>query len=335
MASPGWPFQHVVDEFYSQPPSLPPGFTWARPKPGDFCQVATVKMDWVRDYCVEKVLEVVVRWQVKHPTTLAVSPITVLKKRVKAGEAMLEVEWAKTCPPCLCSTSKYPCTMPSTFAAVVPTVEFSEAFPQVFHNFQAKLDAKEAAKKKPRSKKGKENLEVEGLESKGKKKRAIKNKADEKQPMISYFVQSEAQRQIGEDESLDRPKNIVFKKLVSKDKAFNNKVISSKMLTPKEVDTGNVEKQVGKVQEDEELGDSFVLRTVPSKLDEDKEDTNEDLFTDSVRQFMDSGDDSDLSDIIDDIIGSKKEIFNKSEIREKFHRPKNSEVKIKIQYFGG
>ena len=255
--------------------------------------MATVKMDWVRDYCVEKVLEVVVRWQVKHPTTLAVSPITVVKRRVKAGEAMLEVEWAKTCPPCLCSTSKYPCTMPAPFAAVVPTVEFSEAFPQVFHNFQAKLDAKEAAKKKPRSKKGKENLEVEGLESKGKKKRAIKNKADEKQPMISYFVQSEAQRQIGEDESLDRPKNIVFKKLVSKDKAFNNKVISSKMLTPKEVDSGNVEKQVGKVQEDEELGDSFVLRTVPSKLDEDKEDSNEDLFTDSVRQFMDSGDDSD------------------------------------------
>jgi len=323
VASPGWPFQHVVDEFYSEPPVLPPGFTWARPKPGDFCQVATVKMDWVRDYCVEKVLEVVVRWQVKHPTTLAVSPITVLKKRVKAGEAMLEVEWAKTCPPCLCSTSKYPCTMPATFAACVPTVDFSEAFPEVFHNFQAKLDAKEAAKKKPKSKKGKENVEDEGLESKGKKKRATKKKADEKQPMISDFVQSEVQGQIGEDESLDRPKNIVFKKLVSKDKAFNNKVISSKMLTPKEVDPVNVEKEVEK--EDEELGDSFVLRTVPSKADKE-EDSNEDLFTDSVRQFMDSGDDSDLSDIIDDIIGAKKEISNRSEIGEKLHRPKNFEV---------
>merc|ERR1719339_781886 len=113
------------------------------------------------------------------------SPITVLKKRVKAGEAMLEVEWAKTCPPCLCSTSNYPCTMPAPFAACVPTVDFSEAFPEVFHNFQAKLDAKEAAKKKPKSKKGK-------------KKRATKKKADEKQPMISDFVQSEVQGQIGE-----------------------------------------------------------------------------------------------------------------------------------------
>ena len=92
VASPGWPFQQVVDEFYSQPPALPAKFSWGRPRPGDFCQVATVKMDWVRDYCVEKVLEVVVRWQVKHPEVLAVNPTMVVKKRVKAGEAMLEVE---------------------------------------------------------------------------------------------------------------------------------------------------------------------------------------------------------------------------------------------------
>ena len=324
MASPGWPFQHVVDEFYSQPPSLPPGFTWARPKPADFCQVATVKMDWVRDYCVEKVLEVVVRWQVKHPTTLAVSPITVVKKRVKAGEAMLEVEWAKTCPPCLCSSSKYPCTMPDTFAACVPTVDFSQAFPENFNQFQAKFDAKEAAKKKPRSKKGKENVDGgEGLENKEKKKRATKKKVDEKQPMISDFVQSEGQRQkIGEDKSLDRPKNIVFKKLVSKDKAFNNKVISSKMLTPKDVEPLHVEEE-NVEREVEELGDSFVLR---KRADQDKKGaTSEDLFTDSVRHFMDSGDDSDLSDIIDDIIGAKKEIF----IGEK---PKNFQVTPQLHF---
>merc|ERR1712126_183357 len=86
----------------------------------------------------------------------------------------------------------------------------------------------------------------------------------------------------------------------------NNKVISSKMLTSKEVEPlhveeENAEKEVG------ELGDSFVLR---KRADQDKEGaTNEDLFTDSVHHFMDSGDDSDLSDIIDDIIGAKKEIF--------------------------
>ena len=324
MAAPGWPFQLVVDEFYSQPSSLPSPFIWARPKPGDFCQVATVKMDWVRDYCVEKVLEVVVRWQVKHPTTLVVSPVTVIKRRVKAGEAMLEVEWAKTCPPCHCSTSKYPCIMPATFAGCVPTVDFSEAFPEVFNKFQAKLDAKEAAKKKPRRKKGKENvegggdLEGEGLEGKEKKKRGTKKKADVKQPMISDFIQREAQPHIGEDESLERPKNIVFKKLISKDKAFNHKVISSKMLTPKDVEPLKVEEEVE--TKIEELGDSFVLRKVPSKAD------NEDLFTDSVRHFLDSGDDSDLSDIINDIIGAKKEIIDRGKIREKTQKPKNIEV---------
>ena len=334
VASPGWPFQQVVDEFYSQPPSLPSGFTWARPKTGDFCQVATIKMDWVRDYCVEKVLEVVVRWQVKHPNMLAVSPVTVVKRRVKAGEAMLEVEWAKSCPPCLCSTSKYPCIMPANFAACVPTVDFVEAFPVVFNTFQAKLDAKEAAKKKPRSKKGKENVEQSNdledgnLEGKGKKKRATKKKADEKQPKISDFVQNEAEHQIGEDESLERPKNIVFKKLVSKDKAFNNKVISSKMLTPKEVEPLNVEEEVRK-EETEDLGDSFVLRTVPSKTNK-KEESTEVLFTDSVRLFMDSGDDSDLSDIIDDIIGAKKEKSNRDlgNVKEMSRRPKNLQVTL-------
>ena len=330
MASPGWPFQQVVDEFYSQPPTLPSAFSWARPKPGDFCQVATVKMDWVRDYCVEKVLEVVVRWQVKHPTILAVSPTTVVKKRVKAGEAMLEVEWAKTCPPCLCSASNYPCIMPPTFTACVPTVDFAEAFPGLFNNFQAKLDAKEAAKKKPRSKKGKENLEGESLDGKEKKKRVTKKKTDANQPKIDAFVLNEAEHLIGEDESLEKPKNILFKKLVSKDKAFNNKVISSKMLTPKEMEPLDVMEEVEK-ENSEELGDSFVLRAVPSKPDNEGETKeNSSLFTDSVRQFMDSGDDSDLSDIINDIIGAKKVTMNVGEEKKKSKRPKNLQVTLMI-----
>merc|ERR1712200_184390 len=184
----------------------------------------------------------VVRWQVKHLEVLAVNPTMVVKKRVKAGEAMLEVEWVKTCPPCLCSSSKYPCIMPSTFTACVPTVDFAESFSVVMNNFQAKVDAKEAAKKKPKSKRGKENRcqnevpQGEGLENEKTKKGRSKQKLDQKQPKISDFVQSDAERPITESENLERPKNIVFKKLLSNDKAFNNKVISTKMLTPKETE---------------------------------------------------------------------------------------------------
>jgi len=313
VASPGWPFQQVVDEFYSQPPALPAKFSWGRPRPGDFCQVATVKMDWVRDYCVEKVLEVVVRWQVKHPEVLAVNPTMVVKKRVKAGEAMLEVEWVKTCPPCLCSTSKYPCIMPSTFTACVPTVDFAESFSLVMNSFQAKVDAKEAAKKKPKSKRGKENrcqnevLPGEGHENGKTKKGRSKQKLDQKQPKISDFVQSDAERPNTENENLERPKNIVFKKLLSKDKAFNNKVISTKMLTPKETEPAKSEER-DKSLVVEESGDSFVLRPAPSYASEAKQSRAFDIssLTDSVRHLMDSGDDSDLSDIIDDIIGAAK-----------------------------
>ena len=319
VASPGWPFQQVVDEFYSQPPALPAKFSWGRPRPGDFCQVATLKMDWVRDYCVEKVLEVVVRWQVKHPEVLAVNPTMVVKKRVKAGEAMLEVEWVKTCPPCLCSTSKYPCIMPSTFTACVPTVDFAESFSVVMNSFQAKVDAKEAAKKKPKSKRGKENRclnEVphgEGLENGKTKKGRSKQKLDQKQPKISDFVQSDAERPITECEKLERPKNIVFKKLLSNDKAFNNKVISTKMLTPKETEPAKAA-EYDKSLVVEESGDSFVLRPAPSYASEAKQSRAFDIssLTDSVRHLMDSGDDSDLSDIIDDIIGAAKREPQKS-----------------------
>ena len=68
--------------------------------------------------------------------------------------------------------------MPSTFTACVPTVDFAKSFSVVMDSFQAKVDAKEAAKKKPKSKRGKENrcqnevLQGEGLVN-GKTKKKI------------------------------------------------------------------------------------------------------------------------------------------------------------------
>ena len=117
------------------------------------------------------------------------------------------------------------------------------------------MEAKEAAKRKPKGKKkGKENVEGEP----GKEKKAVKKKVSKNQPKISDFVQ-QAKSDIAVGESLERPKNVVFKKLISEDKDFNNKVIASKFLTPK--DTSPVEAAAR--EEVMDKSDSFVYRPPP------------------------------------------------------------------------
>ena len=44
-------------------------FSWTRPNPGDFVQFSVRKMDWLKDYSIEKVVETVVRWQVRSEQT--------------------------------------------------------------------------------------------------------------------------------------------------------------------------------------------------------------------------------------------------------------------------
>ena len=51
-------------------------------------------MDWLQDYCVEKVIDTVVRWQVKNPRNILVTPEQIVKKRIRAGENMFEIEWS-------------------------------------------------------------------------------------------------------------------------------------------------------------------------------------------------------------------------------------------------
>ena len=83
--------------------------------------------------------------QVLHPATALAAPLEVLRRRVRAGEAMLEVSWASSCSPssCTCSaasSSSYPCVLPATFVGCVPTTDFASAFAEVCGVYTAELD---------------------------------------------------------------------------------------------------------------------------------------------------------------------------------------------------
>ena len=241
-----------------------------------------------------------------HPATPLASPLEVLRRRVRAGEAMLEVSWAPSCSPssCTCSaspSSSYPCVLPATFVGCVPTTDFASAFAEVYRLFEEKLAAKEEAKKKPktRKKKGKEN--EEGEEDKAKK--PAKKKVSKAQPKISNFLQEKAEEKVEENVSLERPKNIVFKKLVSKDEEFNNKVISSRYRTP-EAKVMEEEEEVRKV-ENQESFDYRPRMAERERAGEEELEEEEREGEDSLAMYVDSGEDSDLSGIIDAIVGAK------------------------------
>ena len=203
--------------------------------------------------------------------------------------------------------------MPTNFVACVPSIEFSEGFKDVYRQYEERLEAKEAAKRKPKSrKKGKEN---EDGEKPAKEKKVSKKKVAKNQPTITAFIQDKKVASDEDNISLERPKNVVFKKMISGDKDFNNKLISTKFVTPENM--GPV--KVAEKSDTFDQSDSFSYR--PAPLKERREDiltnqghgrlTNERMedscpFTDSMREYMDSGDDSGLSDIIDDILGVKK-----------------------------
>ena len=44
------------------------GVVWSRPQPDRFVNTAMGRMDWLKEYAVEKVVPVVVRWQVRINT---------------------------------------------------------------------------------------------------------------------------------------------------------------------------------------------------------------------------------------------------------------------------
>jgi len=285
VASPGWPFHSVVQEFYKNIKTPASQFLWSSPRPGDFIHFTVRKMDWVQEYCVEKVVETVVRWQVKHPRdgTLLVTPASVVKRRVRAGENMLEVEWI--------SQDR---ALPSRLVACVPSTEFCEAYPAIYQAYEEMLAAKEAAKKKPRKKKEKENVPP-----KEKVNRAKKNV--KKQPTIDAFLSNKEVAKVSDDESennvsIKKPQNIIFTKLTSSDPKFNNLVLNKKLVTPK---TTKAEPKLA-APDDLDQSDGYIYNQ-KSKNSRDQTCSSM-VVSDSMREYMDDSD-SDLSQIIDDIVG--------------------------------
>jgi len=279
VASPGWPFQNVVTEFYKHI-KTPGGdrFKWSSPRPGEFAQFSMRKMDWVQEYCIEKVMETVVRWQVKNPQEpVLVIPQHVVKKRVKAGENMLEVQWT--------SQDR---ALPSTVVSCVPSTEFSLAYPEVYQCYQDMLAEKEAAKKKPKKKK--ENVPP--------KKEKVKKNV-KKQPTIDLFLNKEREEEENKPEniSIKKPKGVIFTKLASSDPKFNNIVLSKKLVTPNQ--SHDEADQDAPVPLHLDHSESYVFHPKPTSIHTSM------ALSDSMMQYMEDSD-SDLSQIIDDIVGMKR-----------------------------
>ena len=219
------------------------------------------------------------RWQVKNPTNVLVLPLEIVKKRIRAGENMLEVQWGSQDQ-----------TFPETFLACVPSVEFSEAFPAVYKDHLDQLEAKEAAKKKPRKKRTeKENIAPKEKKTKTKKETKGQTKID------NFIKKTEpSEPQDPEPKVNLKPKSLVLRKLVSSDPKFNNLVVGQEMVTP------DISEDSLKVVENDKT-DDYVF-----KGSDCVEQENNITMSDSMRQCLDGEDDSDLSGIIDEIIGIKK-----------------------------
>ena len=297
VASPGWPFRNVVEEFYRDlTKSLPSSLRWSQPSPGLFVDFCVKKMDWVREYCVEKLIDTVVGWQVKNPAMALVTPSEVIKKRIRSGENMFEVQW-----------TSHDNTLPQTFVACVSATTFSEIYPEVFKDYTDKLEAKEAAKKKPRKKKDKENVPPK------EKTKATKSKKKEETNQLkldNYIKKDEPKDKISEGLEMEKvklkPKNLVLTKMISEDAKYNNKVISKKLVTPDTSD--NVSMESLNVH-DHNKTDSYVYnpqKKSPGQVDVKMNISDSMMMSESMKEYLEEDNDSDLSDIIDEIVGNKK-----------------------------
>ena len=264
--------------------NLPASFRWSRPNPAYFVDFCVRKLDWVREYCTEKIVETVVRWQVSNPDNVLVRPVEIVRKRIRAGENMLEVLW----------TSEDQ-TFPDSFSACVPSTEFSRSFPSVYQDHLDRIEAKEAAKKKPKKKR----TEKENIAPKEKKIKTKTKEVKGQTKMDNFIAKTvpvkpmEAQPEV----SL-KPKSLVLRRLVSSDPKFNNMILGQQMVTP---DTSEINSNSQKVDENDKT-DDYVFKRSPNNS---KQNNSE--FSDSMRQYLDDDDDSDLSGIIDEIVGIKKQ----------------------------
>ena len=172
----------------------------------------------------------------------------------------------------------------------VPTTDFSLAYPAVYQGYQEMLAEKEAAKKKPKKKK--ENIPPK-KEKVSKVKKNVK-----KQPTIDLFLASKEATEENEPEnvSIKKPKGVVFTKLASSDPKFNNIVLSKKLITPNQSHDKAVTDD--SVPPHLDQSDSYVFHPKPTNFHTSM------AVSDSMMQYMEDSD-SDLSQIIDDIVGMK------------------------------
>merc|ERR1712098_19683 len=136
----------------------------------------------------------------------------------------------------------------------------------------------------------------------GEKKSRAK-KEPKNQPTLDVFMKKDEAPTVDQkskDKIKLKPKNIVITKLISEDPAFNRKVLSKKLVTPDTSENTTVESF--NIQ-DQNKTDSYVFkvnRVSPVKMDECSI-----ILSDSMKEYFEEDDDSDLSEIIDEIIGNK------------------------------
>jgi len=191
-------------------------------------------------------------WQVKNPAIALVTPSEVVKKRIRSGENMFEVQW-----------TSQDSTLPPTFVACVSSTIFSEKYPEVFKVYTDKLEAKEAAKKKPRKKKDKENVPPK------EKTKAKSKKSETNQLKLDNFIKKdEPIEKLVEGLEMEKvklkPKNLVLTKIISEDAKYNKKVISKKIVTPDTSDNVSMESLSNN---DQNKTDSYVYNPVKKSLD--------------------------------------------------------------------
>jgi len=343
VATPGWPFQPVTEEFYQKPKLsvAREGVAWRRPQPGAFIKTTMGRMDWLKEYAVEKVVPVVVRWQVRHVhLSPIVTPNHIVKKRVTAGEPVLEVEW-----------TSHDSALPHTIVACVPTIDFNEAYPDLLKEYEDMVQAKKDAKKKPKGRVKK--AEKENVAPKEKKERKPRKKKEDltKQPAIVNFLGKE--KDVGEQKvELAKPKTTVFKKKAVKpkveDKLQNESPLEDmdNILNVDRIETVSVVKETKTVVQDEKssrvISSSEAISRVTSEFgnisicreEYQVEETVKtlvkpnDSFSDFDSDYDVDDDDSDLSDIIDEIIGKKTNTHDSLEIDELTKKVENINILV-------
>ena len=102
-----------------------------------------------------------------------------------------------------------------------------------------------------------------------------------------------------------KPKNLVLTKMISEDAKYNKKVIGKKLITPDTSDNVSMES----LKIDQNNTDSYVyhpLKKSPDQVATKMNISDSMVMSESMQEYLEEDNDSDLSDIIDEIVGNKR-----------------------------